>query len=407
MKRLLFALLSALPGFLYGQNSISGTVIDKKTQEPLPYATVYIDGTTKGTATDDLGRFTLKNVTFPSTVVFSFVGYKTEAFILEKAPSELQIELNPNKALPQVDIDGAERDYHLDYFKKMFLGEDRWGKHAIIKNDEVLFFDSHSQARAELYSDDLKGLTENYDPDAPNSMMTLNLDHVTFISIKKRTFTSFKVWAKEPLIVDLPLLGYELYVDLTNFTVQEDRWGSSKLCETLGYFYFKPYDTDKKLQNKKFEKNRKSAYYGSIQHFLRSWCQGRLSENGYAVVTQSSDSISMVISSPESLKLVQMEPVDMGRYTKTDGDVTQVSGLKGQRLEILYFHKHNGEPVKLKKGEDYPDVAYSVSEIFFKQDTCIFLNDGTVIDNDIVFQGDLCDKKVGSFLPRDYDPDED
>jgi len=407
MKRFLFAVLCAIPEMLFGQNTISGTLLDKKTQEPLPYATVYIDGTTKGTATDNLGRFTLKNVPVPSTVVFSFVGYETEAIVLENNLGELLIELNPYKELPQVDIDGEERKIHLDYFSNNFLGEDRWGTHATIKNDEVLFFDSKSQGRIEFRSNNLNGLLENYDPNASNSAMTLNLKNVTSLSVKKRTFTSFKAWANGPLIIDLPLLGYELYVDLVSFTVQEDQWGWETLCEMLGYFYFKPYDTEKASQIKKFEKNRKLAYYGSSQHFLRSWSQGCLRENGYAIVTPSSDSILMDISAPESMKLIQMEPVDMGRYTKTDGDVTQVSGLKGQRLEILYFHKHNGEPVILKKGEDYPDVAYSVSEIFFKQDTCIFLNDGTVIDNDIVFQGDLCDKKVGSFLPRDYDPDED
>ena len=406
MKRFLFAVLCTIPGMLLGQNTISGTLLDKKTQEPLPYATVYIDGTTKGTATDNLGRFTLKNVPVPSTVVFSFVGYETEAIVLENNLGELLIELNPYKELPQVDIDGEERKIHLDYFRNKFLGEDLWGTHATIKNDEVLFFDSKSQGRIEFRSNNLNGLLENYDPNASNSAMTLNLKNVTFLSVKKRTFTSFKAWANGPLIIDLPLLGYELYVDLVSFTVQEDQWGWETLCEMLGYFYFKPYDTEKASQIKKFEKNRKLAYYGSSQHFLRSWYQGRLKENGYALVVPSGEKPSD-ISGPESIDLIQLVPMDIGRYSQyTESGDIQVIGLKGKMLDLLYFHKRNGSPVQLKDG-DYPDVDYSASEITFKQDTCVFMKDGTVIDNNIVFKGEISEKRVASLLPSDYIPSED
>ena len=77
MKRFLLALLLFFPTFLSGQNVIKGVVVDSLTQEPLPSATVYVNGTTQGTITDNDGRFELKDVSFPATVVFSFVGYQT------------------------------------------------------------------------------------------------------------------------------------------------------------------------------------------------------------------------------------------------------------------------------------------------------------------------------------------
>ena len=37
---------------IFGQNVVSGFVFDSQTGESLPYATVYVNGTTNGTITD-------------------------------------------------------------------------------------------------------------------------------------------------------------------------------------------------------------------------------------------------------------------------------------------------------------------------------------------------------------------
>ena len=84
---LLFAFLSLMPAFMFGQGTVTGIVLDSLTQEPLPSATVYINGTTQGTTTDNGGRFELKDVSFPTTVVFSFVGYKPQARDLDRVPN--------------------------------------------------------------------------------------------------------------------------------------------------------------------------------------------------------------------------------------------------------------------------------------------------------------------------------
>ena len=84
MRRLLLAVLLLCPVALFGQHTITGVVLDSLTQEPLPSATVYVNGTTLGTATDVEGRFELKDVRLPATVVFSFVGYQTQAIELNR-----------------------------------------------------------------------------------------------------------------------------------------------------------------------------------------------------------------------------------------------------------------------------------------------------------------------------------
>ena len=127
MKKLLFAYLSLIPSVLLGQNTITGVVVDSLTQEPLPMATVYVNGTTIGTTTDNDGQFQLEGVSYPATVVFSFVGYQPKAMDLERNPGKLTIGLAPNIELPEIMVSGKKNKIdkkNLEYFKKMFLGDE-------------------------------------------------------------------------------------------------------------------------------------------------------------------------------------------------------------------------------------------------------------------------------------------
>ena len=145
MKILVSLALALFPAFLFAQSTVSGVVLDSLTNEPLPSATVYVNGTTKGTVTDSDGRFILENVSFPSTIVFSYVGYRPHALDLDRNPGTLSIELAANSELPEVVVSGKDKKINkedLEYFRKMFLGDDRWGKHATIKNENVLMTDN-------------------------------------------------------------------------------------------------------------------------------------------------------------------------------------------------------------------------------------------------------------------------
>jgi TonB-linked SusC/RagA family outer membrane protein len=59
------------------QQSITGTVNDAKTGEPLSGVTVVIVGTTKGTTTDKNGKYLIETPSMEATLAFSFVGYNT------------------------------------------------------------------------------------------------------------------------------------------------------------------------------------------------------------------------------------------------------------------------------------------------------------------------------------------
>ncbi len=65
----------------YGQEVIKGKIIDQKTNEGIPGATVRIKNSTVGTASDFNGNFQLK-ITLPSTVTVSSVGFQTQEFTI-------------------------------------------------------------------------------------------------------------------------------------------------------------------------------------------------------------------------------------------------------------------------------------------------------------------------------------
>ncbi len=77
----LFSLLflSVFLGYSQDNGSVVGVLSDKEVNnEPLPFATVQLQGTTKGTTTDFDGLYQIENVEPGSYVlVFSFVGYET------------------------------------------------------------------------------------------------------------------------------------------------------------------------------------------------------------------------------------------------------------------------------------------------------------------------------------------
>lgn len=360
-----------IPVAVHGQNTITGTVLDSLTQERLRYVTVYINGTTKGTVTDADGHFELKDVSYPATVIFSFVGYKPQAHDIVRNPGHLSIELKPNIDLPEVVITGKKvKRKDLSYFKSMFLGDDRWGRHATIRNENVIMIENTHYTRKVAVND------IGYEVDEKVSV--------------------FNAWASEPLIIDLPLLGYVLYVDLVYFTVEHI--GGNTLCDMLGYFYYKPYTIGKESKLVSFEKNRRQAYYNSSQHFLRSVYENRLEENGYILAMADNSTIIR-------LDIIKYNPIGIEKYSDIIEDsIMQIHGLKDKRLKILYYHKYDDTPLNLKKNKTtlYP---FSESGITFMKDTCVFYKDGIVIDNNIRFMGEMSEKRVGACLPDDYNID--
>lgn len=68
---------------VFAQQVVTGIVTDASTQQTLPGVSVYVSGTTQGTATGLDGNFILR-INDGESIVFSFVGYKTQTIVFEE-----------------------------------------------------------------------------------------------------------------------------------------------------------------------------------------------------------------------------------------------------------------------------------------------------------------------------------
>lgn len=81
-------------------STLAGVLLDERTNQPIPGASVLIKGTTHGVVTDVDGNFYFQTgQKFPFTLVISSVGYQKREFIAEGTPvkiylKELTEELN-------------------------------------------------------------------------------------------------------------------------------------------------------------------------------------------------------------------------------------------------------------------------------------------------------------------------
>ncbi len=71
---LVFAMMLVCISMAFAQRSISGTVTDES-GSPLPFANVFVEGTTVGTTTDIDGNYTLKVPEGATTIVVAYTGY--------------------------------------------------------------------------------------------------------------------------------------------------------------------------------------------------------------------------------------------------------------------------------------------------------------------------------------------
>ncbi|WP_284652781.1 SusC/RagA family TonB-linked outer membrane protein [Flavobacterium terrisoli] len=98
-KKLLFLFL-LLPFSVLAQSTLSGVVIDGKSNQPLPGVNVIVQGANSSTSTDFDGKFQLGGLKNGDKVVFSFIGYdsktitfsgqKTVSISLDESANQLQ-----------------------------------------------------------------------------------------------------------------------------------------------------------------------------------------------------------------------------------------------------------------------------------------------------------------------------
>ena len=106
MKKLIFTLLFSLFAMVFNiyAQSISGSITDSEDGLPLAGVNIIVQGENRGTVSDFDGNFTITNFESGSTLVFSYVGYKT--LNLKISSSDLisdSISVSMDKDLSELD----------------------------------------------------------------------------------------------------------------------------------------------------------------------------------------------------------------------------------------------------------------------------------------------------------------
>ena len=96
-------------------HSFTGRVFDASNQQPLPFVSVQLKGTTVGTVSDKKGRFTINNICREEyDVIFAYVGYKQLKHHHDAYHPESQIYLAPdNMMLESIIIEGKQQPGNL------------------------------------------------------------------------------------------------------------------------------------------------------------------------------------------------------------------------------------------------------------------------------------------------------
>jgi hypothetical protein len=218
-------------------------VTDSADNSPIPGCSVFINGSSRGTATDSTGIFTLELI--PASeyeLVISAIGYETYTLIFSgtKLPLDTRIRLKRRAVeLATVTVEPYLPD-----------GWRQWGS---------------------LFRDNFLGTTTN-----AGYCRLLNRDVLRFRFSKDRN--RLTVTATHPLIIDNKALGYRLQYQLEKFTYDVN----NNIILYLGYPFFSGMSGSHR-QQRSWMLARRRAYFGSMMQFMRELYRDSLQQAGFTI----------------------------------------------------------------------------------------------------------------------------
>jgi len=245
-KVFFYGFLLFLPISLFAQQKVVGTVFDFITKEPLEGVSIFYDGTSIGTVTDEKGVFSLGTENpISASLVISYLGYTSQLF--ENVSGSLGAIYLKENAVQLNEIvlkpDTWSREKKLNIFRREFLGSTIAGLEAKIKNEDAIRL-YYNKERNSLYA-----------------------------------------FAEVPIQIQNNYLGYIISYTLSDFEVNFGGGGeslfSSGYTYTSGSLFFK--EKNPKKIKKRFLKNRLETYLGSPLHFMRSLSKKKLQEEKFQI----------------------------------------------------------------------------------------------------------------------------
>ena len=358
MKQLIrfFSLLflASLSFNAIAQFTVTGTVMDSSAHEALPGASVFCQNTTSGTVTNKQGEFSLQLKSGGYDLIISYTGYQTQQVRISSSDNnKLEVLLvKEDKSLGEVVIrssnevkDGWEK--YGDFFIKNFIGSTPNASQCVLLNPEVLKFYYFKRSN------------------------------------------KLKVLATDAVQINNKALGYDLRYQLDSFVY----YYNTDINSYRGYCLYSEKDGTDSLK-KVWAANRNKAYYGSKLHFMRSYYDSTLAEDGYTIDLLNENNATKF----DKIK----DPYDTLYYGGLDSTM-QVEIWYPRKFSVTYIKK-KPEPEYLKKFGLPKNVSTQISYIDLKDAIAIQQNGYYYDQKDWVNQGYWSWKNIADQLPYDYNP---
>lgn len=354
-------LLAALMPLAFAQTAtatLSGHVTDASTGKPMPFANVYLNGSTRGTLTDEKGYFSLIGIPLGTAeIVASFVGYQPDKKLLRldnTEPKTANFRLKPNdQMLAAVTVRGNSKKWqqHLKQFKQQLLGEPFGGQCQIV-NSDVLSFNEE------------KG--------------------------------HLKAVASEPLIIENQALGYKIWYDMLYFdgTIQKVYYAGNTRFEEI-----KP---ENEKQANRFRRNRLTAYKGSTRHLMASLVDSTYEQEGFLVYQEN---IAIPIDRSRDMRGTlagsikrRLQPLHLREMIQPGRLPIERRLVSAKPLVVFYVYATSAY-------SPYADARYAYSQIMLPAGHIQFTVDGTItMPEGMEIQGSLADDRLSRMLPADWQP---
>lgn len=347
--------------------TLTGTVREKGTGLPLPFANVFVNNTTIGSATDAEGRFRISgDFSAEIELVASFVGYVTEVKAISfRNKGEVQVDfvLVFNESnLTEIELK-AKRDKSWDRelrrFEDVFLAlaDDPYRSQVKINNPWVLEFENVKAAKGPNY---------------------------------------LQASAAQPLKITNTALGYEIDYYLKDFRLM--RTGSMFYGQVF-YTRMNSADEEKMVE---WENNRETNYHSSLRHFNSSLLLNLQDSIHFEVYQTLPEQIDRVRTNDfrEELgeSIVPIEPDSIFRKPLGNGNFRIYTT---DRLEIHHLDKP-------WKNDYYTNVYHAISWIQAPSGYYDVDKKGTLINpTQLVLSGYLSRQRMARILPLDFSPSSD
>ena len=347
----------------HGQTTavLTGYVTDAITGKPMPFANVYVNGSTRGAIADEKGYYTLAGVPLGTVeMAASFVGYQpaTQKIRFDNAaPQKANFRLNPSEQiLDAVTVRGNPKHWerHLRQFKKQLFGEP-FGSQCLLVNSEVLNF---KEDKDHLYAT-----------------------------------------ATEPLIIDNQALGYRLIYDLQHFDAT-----TSGQVYSAGAARFEAVKPDNERQANRFGRNRLIAYKGSIRHLMASLIDKTFEQAGFLVYQEDATkpipiegrSITLAAAVNDFKRLLPIQVSSLIQPGRLSTERRLVSPMK-----LIIFNTTASSGFS-----PYPDARYAYTEMRLPSGQLQMTVDGIItMPEGMEAKGSMGNDRLSTMLPADWKPE--